>query len=136
MRHVSVDQVVVAVADAGGGPAHLDLVRARIQELDVLDDQGLLHLVHHGRRRSHGRLLAAEAEDINKGGTQPADRSRAGAPARPSRSGASRTGSAGGTGSRRAAPAGSAPRLLPRPRRAAGRDRSAGPPRTAPSWTA
>ena len=56
MRVVAGHHVQIAVTDAVGDPAHLDFVRAGLEQLDVFHHQGLLHLVEHGCLRLHGTL--------------------------------------------------------------------------------
>ncbi len=54
MRGVARDHVVVAVADAVRRPAHLHLVRAGLEQLDVFDHERFLHVVEDGRGHAHG----------------------------------------------------------------------------------
>src|SRR5262247_1306116 len=56
MGIVAGDHVQIAVADAVGRPAHLHLVRAGLEELDVFDHDRLLRVIENRRRHSHGAL--------------------------------------------------------------------------------
>jgi hypothetical protein len=63
-------QVIVAVADAVGGPTDLHLVRSGLQQLDLLDDQRLLDLVQHGCRCGeirHGRPPCVSVPGARRG---------------------------------------------------------------------
>ncbi len=56
MGVVAGQHVQVAVADPVGRPPHQHLVRAGLQQLDVLHHHRLLHLVEHRRLRLHDDL--------------------------------------------------------------------------------
>ncbi len=62
MRVVARHHVQITMAHAVGDPAHLDLVRAGLEQLHVFHHQGLLHLVEHGRVRLHGCLQERRAD--------------------------------------------------------------------------
>jgi hypothetical protein len=47
MGIVARDDMQIAVADAIGGPSHLNLVGSGLGELDVLDHDRLLHVVQN-----------------------------------------------------------------------------------------
>jgi hypothetical protein len=57
MRVVPGDDVVIAVADAVGRPPDEHLVLARLEHLDILDYDRLVHLVQDRGSRAHRNLL-------------------------------------------------------------------------------
>src|SRR4051794_18447246 len=59
----AVDDVQVAVADAGGDAAHQDLTAPRLVHLHLLDGQRLVHLPKDSGGHFHGERLMALATD-------------------------------------------------------------------------
>ncbi len=49
----SADEVVIAVADAAGGELDAHLARARVGEVERLDDEGGVRLVEYGGLNTH-----------------------------------------------------------------------------------